>query len=132
MMPLNIAARRDPAPPSTGEGARRCTSSSRRTPGRSRRSTPSSITIGRGWRATTRAAGSWSRAVATRRPGGVIVLRADSREEVDALLADDPYTEHGLVEYAITAFDETPFPHRSPGFDAFAAQPIADASVPGA
>jgi uncharacterized protein YciI len=64
--------------------------------------------------------------------GGVIVLRADSREQVDELLADDPYTQHGLVDYEIVAFDETPFPHRSAGFDAFAAQPISDAAAPAA
>jgi uncharacterized protein YciI len=57
--------------------------------------------------------------------GGVIILRAESREEIDALLADDPYVQHDLVEYEIIAFDETGVPHRSPGFDAFASVPPA-------
>jgi uncharacterized protein YciI len=52
--------------------------------------------------------------------GGVIVIRAESRDEVETLLADDPYVRHGLVSYEIYAFDETPFPHRSPAFDEFA------------
>jgi uncharacterized protein YciI len=60
--------------------------------------------------------------------GGVIILRADSREEIKELLTDDPYTVHGLVSYEIVAFDETSFPHRSAGFDAFASQSGAAAN----
>ncbi len=56
--------------------------------------------------------------------GGVIVVRAESAEEVAELLADDPYVRDGLVSYEVIAFDETPLPHRSPAVEAFLAEPI--------
>ncbi|HEY8582550.1 MAG TPA: YciI family protein [Capillimicrobium sp.] len=45
--------------------------------------------------------------------GGLLVLRAESREAVEALLRTDPYVRHELVSYAVTAFTQTPAPLRS-------------------
>jgi uncharacterized protein YciI len=55
--------------------------------------------------------------------GGVIVARAASRGELDALLAEDPYRVAGVAEYAVHEFRETDFPIRSAGADAFLSTP---------
>lgn len=40
----------------------------------------------------------------TPRVGGVILCRAGSMEEVEAIVAEDPFVVHGAVEYEIVAF----------------------------
>jgi uncharacterized protein YciI len=62
-------------------------------------------------------------------PGGVIVARADSREELDALIATDPNVSLGIARYHVHEFAETPFPSRSAAFDAFAAAPVGAPST---
>jgi uncharacterized protein YciI len=51
--------------------------------------------------------------------GGALVVRAASRAEVDAMVADDPYVQGGLAEYEVVEFT----PRRvAPGLD-WAANP---------
>lgn len=38
------------------------------------------------------------------RQGGVILVRAESRAEVEALIAEDPFHQKGLAEYQIIEF----------------------------
>ncbi|WP_417070228.1 YciI family protein [Niveibacterium terrae] len=38
------------------------------------------------------------------RKGGVILVRASSRAEVEALIAEDPFHQKGLAEYQIIEF----------------------------
>ena len=47
----------------------------------------------------------------TPRVGGVIMLRADSRATVEAILAQDPFHIHGIADYQIVAFTPTKFCH---------------------
>ena len=58
--------------------------------------------------------------------GGVIVARAESEQELRAILALDPLQQMGLVEYEIFTFEAAAFPKRSSAFDAFAAQPLSE------
>jgi uncharacterized protein YciI len=60
--------------------------------------------------------------------GGVIVARASSEEEIQAILASDPLQRLGLVVYEVCAFDAADFPKRSSAFDAFASQPLSPLS----
>ena len=60
--------------------------------------------------------------------GGAIVMRARDRDEVDAVLATDPFQRAGLARYEVHEFSATDFPRRSPGFDAFAAGEPAPAT----
>lgn len=41
------------------------------------------------------------------RTGGVILAVAESREQLVAILAEDPFYKHGLAEYDITEFIPT-------------------------
>lgn len=50
------------------------------------------------------------------RNGGVILCRANSREEVKCIINDDPFLINGVAEYDITEF--TPSKHL-PEFDQF-------------
>ena len=47
----------------------------------------------------------------TPRVGGVIMLRADSRATVEAILAQDPFHIHGIADYQIVEFTPTKFCH---------------------
>jgi uncharacterized protein YciI len=38
------------------------------------------------------------------RTGGIIIARADSKEELEAIMAEDPFCKHGLAEVTITEF----------------------------
>ena len=38
------------------------------------------------------------------RTGGVIVMQADSREQVAQIIAEDPFHQAGLAQYSITEF----------------------------
>lgn len=38
------------------------------------------------------------------RTGGVILMQADSREQVEQIIAEDPFHRAGLAEYSITEF----------------------------
>lgn len=51
--------------------------------------------------------------------GGVFVFRADDEEELRQILSGDPLTVHGAQTVEVLAFEETDFPRRSAGFDAF-------------
>lgn len=41
------------------------------------------------------------------RTGGVILARASSREEIEAIVTFDPFHRHGIAEYEITEFCPT-------------------------
>ncbi|MDE7103873.1 MAG: YciI family protein [Bacteroidales bacterium] len=45
----------------------------------------------------------------TPRVGGVIMLKADSRADVDAILAQDPFHIHDIADYQIVEFTPTLF-----------------------
>ena len=47
----------------------------------------------------------------TPRVGGVIMLKADSRAAVDAILAQDPFHIHDIADYQIVEFTPTKFCH---------------------
>lgn len=38
------------------------------------------------------------------RTGGIIVALADSREQIEAIMADDPFCKHGLADVRIIEF----------------------------
>ncbi len=52
-------------------------------------------------------------------PGGAIVMRAESREELDELLEPEPFQRLGLARYAVHEFAPTDGPLRSAAFDQF-------------
>jgi uncharacterized protein YciI len=59
------------------------------------------------------------------RTGGVVIAREESLEAFQAVLADDPFVQHGVVErYEIVEFTPGPLPRRSAELDAFLSQPI--------
>jgi uncharacterized protein YciI len=41
------------------------------------------------------------------RTGGIILAQADSKEEIEKIIAEDPFNRHGLAEYSITEFKPT-------------------------
>jgi len=41
------------------------------------------------------------------RTGGVIIARASSREELQTILAQDPFHQAGVAEYLVTEFSPT-------------------------
>ena len=41
------------------------------------------------------------------RTGGMLLFKADSRDEVDVLLADDPFLEHDVAVYEVQAWTPT-------------------------
>lgn len=43
------------------------------------------------------------------RVGGVIMMNADSRERVDAIIAEDPFHINGIADYQIVEFTPTMF-----------------------
>lgn len=45
----------------------------------------------------------------TPRVGGVIMMKADSREAVDAIIAEDPFHINGIADYQIVEFTPTMF-----------------------
>ena len=47
----------------------------------------------------------------TPRVGGVIMLKADNRAAVDAILAQDPFHIHDIADYQIVEFTPTKFCH---------------------
>ena len=38
------------------------------------------------------------------RTGGIIIALADSHEQIDSIMADDPFCQHGLADVRITEF----------------------------
>jgi uncharacterized protein YciI len=68
--------------------------------------------------------------------GGIVIARAESRDDLERLLADDPFAKHGLIETTTYEIGETDFPHevrRSTCFFALRSQaprPSGDA-IPG-
>ncbi len=45
----------------------------------------------------------------TPRVGGVIMIKADSRESIDTILAGDPFHINGIADYQIVEFTPTMF-----------------------
>lgn len=45
----------------------------------------------------------------TPRVGGVIMMMADSREAVDAIISEDPFNINGIADYQIVEFNPTMF-----------------------
>lgn len=45
----------------------------------------------------------------TPRVGGMIMMKADSRETVDAIIAEDPFYINGIADYQIVEFTPTMF-----------------------
>lgn len=45
----------------------------------------------------------------TPRVGGVIMMKADSREAVDAVIAEDPFHVNGIADYQVVEFTPTMF-----------------------
>jgi len=45
----------------------------------------------------------------TPRAGGVIMLKADSRDAVDAILSQDPFNINGIADYQVVEFTPTKF-----------------------
>ncbi len=45
----------------------------------------------------------------TPRVGGVIMMKADSRKAVDAIIAEDPFNINGIADYQIVEFTPTMF-----------------------
>jgi uncharacterized protein YciI len=43
------------------------------------------------------------------RVGGVIMMKAESREAVDAIIAEDPFHINGIADYQIVEFTPTMF-----------------------
>lgn len=41
------------------------------------------------------------------RVGGVIIMKADSREAVEAIIAEDPFHINGIADYRIVEFSPT-------------------------
>lgn len=44
------------------------------------------------------------------RTGGIILALADSREELEKILSEDPFHTHGLAEFRITEFQTSQHP----------------------
>ena len=38
------------------------------------------------------------------RDGGIIIAVADSREQIEAIIADDPFNRHGLARFRVIEF----------------------------
>lgn len=49
----------------------------------------------------------------TPRVGGVIMIKADNREAVDAIIAEDPFHINGIADYQIVEFTPTMFANDS-------------------
>ncbi|MBP3456241.1 MAG: GTP cyclohydrolase [Alistipes sp.] len=49
----------------------------------------------------------------TPRIGGVIMMKADNSEAVDAIIAEDPFHINGIADYRIVAFTPTMFANDS-------------------
>lgn len=60
--------------------------------------------------------------------GGVIIGRAESLEEFQAVMAQDPYQRLGIAHYDIFEFTPGPPPRRSPELESFLNRPVHEAS----
>ncbi len=56
--------------------------------------------------------------------GGLIIGREESRDAFLALLAEDPFQQHGLASYEVFEFTPGPLPRRSAELEAFLSRPI--------
>ena len=54
--------------------------------------------------------------------------RAESLEEFQAALAQDPYEQPGIVQYEVFEFTPDPLPRRSPELKVFLSRPVREAS----
>lgn len=60
--------------------------------------------------------------------GGVIIGRAESLEEFQSVLAQDPYQQLGIAKYEFYEFNPGPLPRRSEELEAFLNRPMREAS----
>jgi uncharacterized protein YciI len=58
--------------------------------------------------------------------GGIILARAESREEILSILAEDPYEQNGLAKYEVFEFTQGPLPRRSMEMEAFLSKPLRE------
>jgi uncharacterized protein YciI len=58
------------------------------------------------------------------RTGGVIIARAESLEACQAMLAEDPFQQQGIVQYDVYEFNPGPLPYRSAELEAFLGKPM--------
>jgi uncharacterized protein YciI len=58
------------------------------------------------------------------RNGGLIIGRADSLEAFTAILAEEPFQQHGLAKYDIFEFTPGDLPRRSPALETFLNTPL--------
>ncbi len=56
--------------------------------------------------------------------GGLIIAREESRDAFLALLAEDPFQQHGLASYQVFEFTPRSLPLAAPELDAFLKRPI--------
>lgn len=61
--------------------------------------------------------------------GGVILARGESLEEIQAILAEDPFSQNGLAKYELFEFNPGPLPRRSPELEAFLSKPLRQETV---
>ena len=60
--------------------------------------------------------------------GGVIIGRAESLKEFQAVLAQDPYQQLGLAHYEVYEFAPGPLPRRSAELETFLSRPVRETS----
>ena len=56
--------------------------------------------------------------------GGVLLFRAESQAEAEALVSTDPFVGRGFTDYTVYGFTATPDPWRSAAFASFVASPL--------
>lgn len=58
--------------------------------------------------------------------GGIIIMRAESADEVRSILADDPFQKEGCAAYWVFGFTPNPAPRRNANLQAFFESDIDD------
>ncbi len=56
--------------------------------------------------------------------GGLILAQGESREEMEAILAEDPFSKEGLARYEVFEFTPNPAPRCSLELEAFLSKPL--------
>ena len=60
------------------------------------------------------------------RIGGLLMARAESREEFLAILAEDPFHQNGFAQYDVFEFNPGPLPRRSADLEAFLSKQLGE------
>ena len=60
------------------------------------------------------------------RIGGVLIARAESREEFLSILDEDPFQQNGIAQYDVFEFNPGPLPRRSAELEAFLSKPLGE------